>query len=110
MPNAENLIPNHKRTPNERRANASKAGKASAEARRRRKTFREMIEVALSAKGASGREVGEDVVLAMIESALAGDVKAATFLRDTIGEKPVEKAKVESDGEIRISWKKSDGH
>ena len=42
MPNAENLIPNSDRTPSERRANASKAGKASGKARRVKRTMREV--------------------------------------------------------------------
>lgn len=42
MPNAENLIPNSERTPSERRANASKAGKASGKARRAKRTMREV--------------------------------------------------------------------
>ena len=32
----------------------------------------------------------EDITIAMIERALAGDVKAYTALRDTAGEKPTE--------------------
>ena len=38
----ENLIPNSQRTPEERRENARKAGKASGEARRKKKYFMEI--------------------------------------------------------------------
>lgn len=38
----ENLIPNSQRTPEERRENARKAGKASVEARRKKKYFMEV--------------------------------------------------------------------
>lgn len=38
----ENLIPNSQRTPEERRENARKAGKASVEARRKKKYFKEI--------------------------------------------------------------------
>lgn len=38
----ENLIPNSQRTPEERRENARKAGKASVEARRKKKYFMEI--------------------------------------------------------------------
>jgi len=41
MPNAENLVPNNKRTPSQRRKNASKAGKASGEARRAKRDAKE---------------------------------------------------------------------
>lgn len=104
MANPENLIPNSARTPSQRRANASKAGKASAEAKRRRKTFRELFEVALTAKSPTGKTVGEDVILAMIDAAMAGDVKAFVAIRDTIGEKPVEKVQGDLSGGLSISW------
>lgn len=41
MANPENLVPNDARTPSQRRANASKAGKASARKRRERRDMRE---------------------------------------------------------------------
>lgn len=44
--------------------------------------------------------VAESIVLAQILMAQAGDTKAATFIRDTIGEKPVERvamAEIDSD-------------
>ena len=47
MANESNLIPNSKRTPSERRENAKKAGRASGVSRRRRKTFKELLEIAL---------------------------------------------------------------
>ncbi len=102
--NEQNLVPNSERTPEERKANARKAGQASGAARRRKKTFREMVEAALSAKGTMGETVGDDVVLSMIEACLAGDVKAAAWLRDTRGEKPVEKAQSSVEGTLSISW------
>ena len=40
--NMDNLVPNEDRTPEERRANARKAGKASARARRERKTIQKL--------------------------------------------------------------------
>lgn len=104
MANIENLKPFSERTESEQRAIRKKGGKASGEARRRRKTFREMVEAALSAKGTMGETVGDDVVLSMIEACLAGDVKAAAWLRDTRGEKPVEKAQASVEGNLSISW------
>jgi hypothetical protein len=36
---------------------------------------------------------------AMLEKAAAGDVRAAEFIRDTMGEKPTEMMKINSDAE-----------
>ena len=89
--NEENLVPNFKRTPSERRRNAKKAGKASGAARRRRSQMRKDLERLLATIGADGNTYQCSICEAMISKALAGDVKAAEFIRDTIGEKPAEK-------------------
>ena len=94
MANESNLIPNSKRTPSERRENAKKAGRASGVSRRRRKTFKELLE----------GTYGEAVVASMLEAALAGDVKAFVAIRDTVGEKPVEKVASEIEGGLRLYW------
>lgn len=44
MANDKNLVPNSQRTPSERRENASKAGKASGEARRANKTLKAILQ------------------------------------------------------------------
>lgn len=44
MANEQNLIPNEKRTPSERRENAQKAGKASGKSRRAKKTVRKLLD------------------------------------------------------------------
>lgn len=111
MANPENLIPNDQRTPSERRANASKAGKASGEARRRRKNMQEMCKFVLGmplkngavdeimafeeVKGANVT-VEQAAVMAVANKAIRGDHAALAFLRDTAGEKPVEKVEVNS--------------
>lgn len=41
--NPENLVPNSQRTPEERKENASKAGRASGEARRKQRDLREAL-------------------------------------------------------------------
>ena len=112
MANEQNLIPNSERTPTQRRENARKAGKASGEARRRKKEMRERLEILLSmpikdGKGATidkiksfgelkGKNITvEDAVLiAITQKALKGDIQASTFLRDTIGEKPKDKQEI----------------
>ena len=45
--NEQNLVPNSARTPTQRRENARKAGKASAQARKRKKDLREALEMLL---------------------------------------------------------------
>lgn len=97
---------NARKTPEERRESASKAGKASAEAKKRRKTAREIYEAMLS-RPASDQVMGGlpdlpegatnyDVLLArMMFSAQKGSVKAAQFVRDTAGDQPT--TRVEAD-------------
>ncbi len=95
--NSKNLVKNSSLTPSERRERASKAGKASAEARRKKKTLRELLSVAmqLPSDGSKGKITNaEQMAFSMIEAAKAGDVKAFIAIRDTIGEKPVDKVEV----------------
>lgn len=91
MANDQNLIKPSDLTPNERRENASKAGKASGAARRARKTLKEEL-LALLSDG----DIQERLSLALIDEALNGNkagsvTKAFEVIRDTIGEKPVDK-------------------
>lgn len=83
MANKENL-----RAPStsEARERGKKGGKASAEARRNRKALRDEL-LELLSKG----DVQEKMSLALIKKATKGDVKAFIAIRDTIGEKPIEK-------------------
>ena len=50
MANEQNLIPNSMRTPSERRENARKAGIASGEARRKKKTTAQLVNLMLNSK------------------------------------------------------------
>jgi hypothetical protein len=91
MANEQNLIKPSDLTPNERRENASKAGKASGEARRARKTLKEELLLLLS-----DGDIQNRLSLALIDEALNGNkagsvTKAFEVIRDTIGEKPVDK-------------------
>ena len=49
--NADNLIPNSERTPQELKEMTSKAGKRSGEVRREKKLFQQAVLAALQAKG-----------------------------------------------------------
>lgn len=94
--NTQNLIPNEERTPEERRNNARKAGIASGEARRKRKTIRAELEALLAKHPLNDK--GEEsemsyqsaMIAALVKKALKGDTKAFEIIRDTIGEKPAE--------------------
>ncbi len=84
--NPQNLIPANKRSKEEARKNSSKGGKKSGEVRRKRKALREELLALLSAGNTQ-----KNISLALIDQALNGNVKAFETIRDTIGEKPVEK-------------------
>ena len=89
LANTENLVSLADRTTEEQRAIASAGGKASGEARRKRKTLKEELLLILS-EG----ETQQSVTLALIEKAMSGDTKAFEVIRDTIGEKPIDKVMI----------------
>ncbi len=96
-------------TPEEAKARGRSGGVASGRARRRRKALRELIETAMQVKGTRGKTVAEDIALALIDKALEGDVKAFVAIRDTIGEKPVERSEVSGPGGQHVSLVVFDG-
>lgn len=102
----ENLVSLADRTTEEKREIGIKGGIASGEARREKKMIKDNIELLLSLpiKNAKTKEqlkqLGIDdnemnnqmaLVIAMYQKALKGDVSAFNTLRDTIGQKPIEK-------------------
>lgn len=95
MANEQNLKPFDKLTESEQRAIRSKGGKASGEARRARKTLREELLALLSQeiKDENGNPVNTQVAMStsLIKEAIDGNTKAFEIIRDTIGEKPVDK-------------------
>ena len=113
MPNANNIIPNSERTAEERREIAAAGGRASGEARRRKKSLREAAELYLSLpvsdkrawnKLAKDGVAPEDVdnqmaiIAGLSIKAAKGDAKAAKVLFDllpTDGMAPLEQ--VEDD-------------
>ena len=74
---------------------ASKGGKASAEARRRKRDLRAALELLLEreTRDSKGNTVsGAQAISARLYAeALRGNVRAFEVLRDTVGQKPVEK-------------------
>lgn len=76
---------------------ARQGGIASGIAKREKRTMREIAEIILSkdVMTSDGVVTGKYAVLAeVIKKALKGDLQAATFIRDTIGEKPTDKQEV----------------
>ena len=86
MAGSDNLIPLNKRTKEEQRAITTAGGIASGESRRARKTLKEELLLLLS-EG----DTQKTVSVALLKKAMDGDTKAFEVLRDTIGEKPVDK-------------------
>ena len=87
MANEQNLKPVSSKK--EARERGRKGGLASVESRRKRKTLKEELLLMLS-EG----ETQQSVTLALIEKAMSGDTKAFEVIRDTIGEKPVDKVMI----------------
>ena len=90
MANEQNLRP--VRNKKEARERGKAGGKRSGEVRRQRKTLKEELLLLL----ASGN-TQEKMSLSMIQEALNGNVKAFETIRDTIGEKPIDKAEVKTE-------------
>lgn len=103
-----NLIPLSQLTKNEQRKIARKGGKASARARRKRKTFKELIDAYLAKNVNAESKVtfAEAIVASLINEALRGKNPAKAFetIRDTVGEKPVEKQEQNVDANLVFSW------
>lgn len=93
-------------TPEEARRNGALGGKKSVEARRRKKLLRECIEELLEREydTAQGKMLGaEALAVQLMKKALSGDIKAFEVLRDTAGQKPVERVKMQTDVNIADS-------
>ena len=91
MANEQYRIPNSERTPSELREMARNGGLASGDARRKRKTLKEELLLMLS-----DGDIQEKISIALINEAIKGNnagsvTKAFEVIRDTIGERPVEK-------------------
>ena len=91
----DNLIPNSERSPEEVRENGRKGGIASGVARRRKKDLREaclaILETEITTKSGDKMTGSEAMVAKLFQQAMKGNIKAFIALRDTAGQKPVEK-------------------
>lgn len=102
-------------TSEQARKNGSKGGKASAEAKKKRKALKEQLELFLELplQNKKAKEtilnLGLDIkdidnqmaiTIALCQKALKGDTKAFELIRDTIGEKPQEKVNISGDVDV----------
>ena len=69
----------------------SNGGKASGKARREKKLLRETLIELLEMENKKGVTGQESICCALFKRANTGDTKAFEIIRDTIGQKPVEK-------------------
>lgn len=107
MANEDNLIP--VRTEEEAREKGRRGGIASGEARRRKKTIKETLDILLECKPtdkdlalmrAQGVDVDNDatyrqaIAFSIVNRAMKGNTKAFELIRDTIGEMPVQKVSI----------------
>lgn len=117
MPNKENLIGHgfHEISPNEQRKIAASGGKASGKKRREKKALRETLDALLNMPIKSGKHtdiesiknlaelkgknisVQEAIAIAMLKKALKGDERAATWVRDTSGQKPTDEVRMSGE-------------
>lgn len=108
-------------TPEQLAEYGRKGGIASGIAKRKKKAMRETLDVLLSMPTKSGKyadiesiknfaalkgkniNVQEALVIAMLQKAIKGDVKAAEWIRDTAGQNPSVKLEAEVDTDINIT-------
>lgn len=98
MANEQNLRPFTSAQSREAaKKNGSKGGKATARNKKARKTFREGLLLLLNEPytdkdGNTSKETTQEAIIAgLVRRAISGDTRAFESIRDTIGEKPVEK-------------------
>lgn len=84
MANEQNLKP--VRSKSEARERGKKGGIKSGKVRKERKTFKEELLLLLSLENMQTK-----ISVALIQKAINGDTKAFEIIRDTVGEKPVDK-------------------
>ncbi len=120
MANEENLIPVTELTESEARELSKRGGIASGVARRKKKTMRDTINLALGLRSElTDAEIerymrfsfaDEDIdnqakiIMGIMKLAAEGDIRAAEFIRDTAGQKPKDSMALshEVTGETKI--------
>lgn len=116
MANEQNLIPMHQ-TSEEAKKNGRKGGIASGKARRERRLMRDTLNILLDTPIKKGKvddlskvknlskeqiaklnlTTGDLMLLKVVQKAVNGDPRAIEFIRDQVGERPVEVSEVKVD-------------
>lgn len=104
MSGVDNLIPIPEMPEDVRKEFHRKGGVASGKARREKANFRKLLEIALNEEYKGGMTNAEAMVVSIIQEALEGNTKAFEVVRDTIGQKPVEKAEEKITGGLQVVW------
>lgn len=100
MANEQNLIPQaHKLTVEEQSAGGKASGKARAERRDLRRALEMLLEKEYTQRDKNGNVTGsltgtEAISAKLFEQAMKGNIRAFETLRDTVGQKPIEKVMV----------------
>jgi hypothetical protein len=96
--NEQNLKPFGERTEKEQREIQQKGGKASAEARRKKRDLRLALEMLLEKEytDAQGKKLtGTEAITAkLFQQAMKGNIRAFETIRSTVGQDPVQKITV----------------
>lgn len=86
MANEQNLVSLADRTTKEKREIAIKGGKASGEARRRKATMKETLEMLLDEKGENGKTYRELATLGLLKGAISGNSQNYKTILEVMGE------------------------
>lgn len=103
MANEQNLKPQSERTKKEQREIARLGGIASGKARAERKTLKEELLILLSQD-----DYQKKISTALLQEATKGNTKAFEVIRDTVGEKPVDKVEADIKSDIVIDIKEDE--
>ena len=107
MANEQNLKP-YEFTSNQSREEAAKNGRkggiASGKSKREKIVFKELFQTLLAEEYKDCMTNAQAIAAAQIIEALGGNTKAFETIRDTIGQKPVEKAEDKITGGIEVTW------
>lgn len=126
----ENLIPADERSEDEVREIGRKGGIASGVARRKKKTMRDTINLALGLRseltdaeierymrfGFADEDIDNQakIIMGIMKLAAEGDIRAAEFIRDTAGQKPKDSMalshEVTGETKIKLWFPNDDGN
>lgn len=101
MSNIENLKP---LSTEKAREIGKKGGKASAEAKKKRKAFKESLLLALETKK-DDKTIQDIGIESLMKKYMIGDIEAFRVIRDTIGEKPTDKVNIGQDEAFKVEIK-----